>query len=181
MTVFTFQTKLRTQEDVVSIRMDRLRDLLTEKDAGTRLFEEFGRYAALPARVHDKVWLEMILDWVPSSKAPSGQFVPDGLSITEQAKWIDLARRVRRLKEEDGATLRLYGWEVEMIWKRVTSQNFLMQRFSLALLEFLQEFGQATGNSFPGAPTDPPLLNEGEEEPQDGKSGAQLDSPSPTD
>ncbi len=178
MTVYRVPLKFREQADQVAMPVARLQDLMRGGDR-ERLWTEFVPFLERKPSIHDKFWLEMILDWVPGSKAPNGQFVPDGLPLTEQAKWIDLARRIRRVQEEDGAVLRLYGWEAEMIWKRVTDGRFLMQRFSLPLLEFLLELGHITGNVFPGALADPPLLNE--EEIEDDKSIAQLNCPPSAD
>ena len=166
MTVYKVVLKFREQNDLVSIQVARLKEILDGGDK-QRLWDEFARFKGSKSQTHDKFWLEMILDWVPGSKNQMGQFVPDGLPLTEQAKWIDIARRIRRVKEEDGTSLRLYGWEAEMVWKRVTDPRFLVQRFSLPLLEFLMEFGRETGNAFPDMKADPPLLNE--EEMQDGE------------
>ena len=91
---------------------------------------------------HDKEHLLVVINWVPQN----------GIPLSEQVKWLDLARRVNHLKGTDGEELVLYGWEVEMLWKRMSDGAFKMRNFSVPFLEFVVDFCEATGRQFKDLP-----------------------------
>jgi len=103
--------------------------------------------AQLPLeRVHDKRWLETIVNFVPARD--DGQPIPQPL--TKQAEWMKLARRVGELDETIEGTFQLSSADVERIWRRLNDEKFAMRGFPTAYQEFILDFCEKTGKRFAG-------------------------------
>ncbi|HLE03857.1 MAG TPA: hypothetical protein VI729_04485 [Anaerolineales bacterium] len=132
---YTLKLKWRPGRESISIPLQNLREML--KSQPEQVLEELGRLAAND-QVHDKFWLEMIVNWAPEG----------GIPLTEMSKWLKLAQRVGSLDDSREGDFTLSQWTVDLIWARLTHPKFLMVRMSPALAGFLVEFQEATGKRF---------------------------------
>jgi hypothetical protein len=89
--------------------------------------------------VHDKHWLELIVNWMPEGGAP----------LAESAKWFKLAGRVAALDPDREGNFTLSDFQAELIWKRLISPNFKMDRLPAPFVAFVQDFQKASGRHFP--------------------------------
>ena len=116
-----------------------LMDKPTEEEAQDALWEYFAplRETREPT-IHDKTWLQSIIDWTPEG----------GLSISEMAKWFKLAERVNKLDEEKQKEFTFSQFQVDLIWSRLTNEQFKMVRLDIAFVEFIKDFQAVTGKHF---------------------------------
>jgi len=142
MTAYTLKLKLRDQKaDRLMLDLKAIGNLVKEDTEESRknLFDTFKKLSARP-QVHDKRWLEMIVNFTPR----------DGAPLTELAKWLGLAKRVADLDDTREGTFTLSQWHVDLIWSRLSSDKFvLVNGLDPLLAEFLLEFMQVTGKNFP--------------------------------
>ncbi len=89
--------------------------------------------------VHDKHWLELIINWVPEG----------GTSLTESAKWFKLADRVTSLDTGKEGNFTLTAYQSDIIWQRLINPNFKMERLPAPFVKFVMDFQGATGRHFP--------------------------------
>src|SRR3990167_1925363 len=73
--------------------------------------------------IHDKEWLAMIVNYVPTLETAQGRQAKQ-VPLTDQAPWFKLATRVHDLKEVDGAVFTLSHKQAELIWKRLNDKDF---------------------------------------------------------
>ena len=92
------------------------------------------------ARIHDRAWLSMIVNWVPEK----------GLPLTETAKWMKLAARVGELDDEREGTFALSDFQAKLVWERMNYAEFKIVRNNPALAGFVLDFLAVTGKSFGG-------------------------------
>jgi hypothetical protein len=88
--------------------------------------------------VHDKHWLELIINWMPEG----------GLPLSESAKWFKLAERVGMLDRERDGVFTLSDYQVDLIWKRLTDPKFKMDRLPTPFVMFVRDLQKATGKHF---------------------------------
>jgi hypothetical protein len=89
--------------------------------------------------VHDKTWLEFIINWMPQGGTP----------LTESAKWFKLASRVSDLDIEKEGPFTISPYQVDLVWQRLINPQFKMERLPVPFVQFIQEFQMATGKHFP--------------------------------
>jgi len=94
------------------------------------------------ALVHDKDWLEMIVNWVPAGDEKKA----GGLSVTEQARWLELAMRVNRLDDNKTGKFTLSASQGDLIFKRLCDARFILTGLSPAWAAFASGFFTAYGH-----------------------------------
>ncbi len=126
--------KKRPTNDTLHIKVDMVRRVLTmsEAVAGRQLVKMFGE---LNHVVHDKVWLELIVNWAP----------PDGLPLTAMAPWLKLAERVASLDESSEEPFELSSAQAELIYKRLGDPEFKLSNLNAALATFILAFYEVMG------------------------------------
>ena len=112
---------------------------LVEQDDKDGLFEYFQSIAKQEFEVHDKQWLELIVNWVPEG----------GHALTESAKWFKLANRVAELDVEKEGDFTISPYQVDLIWNRLNNNKFTVERIPTAFVGFITDFQDATGRHFP--------------------------------
>lgn len=88
--------------------------------------------------VHDKFWLETIVNWVPEG----------GLPMTTMAKWFKLADKVTGLDDTREGTITLSDFQVGLIWGRMNDANFKLVKLNPQLVGFIMDFQEASGRHF---------------------------------
>ena len=91
--------------------------------------------------VHDKAWMEMIVNWVP---AGDGQ-TRGRLAMSVMARWLTLIRRVDKLDDEREGPFTLSKTQADLIFKRLCDPLFEMVGISPAYAGFASEFFEAYG------------------------------------
>jgi hypothetical protein len=128
--------KQRSTRDTLTLPFLLLKGIVErgDKEALWRVFEGLGEDTV----VHDKHWLEVIINWTPDG----------GLPLTETAKWFKLADHVSELDVDREGEMTLSDYQVDLIWKRLTSPQFKMDRLPLPFMGFVRDFQKATGRRF---------------------------------
>ncbi len=95
--------------------------------------------------VHDKHWLEMIINWVPAGRElPNGR-EPGLLPVTEMARWYKLAARVDALDNKREGTFTLSDTQARLVFERVTDKRFELTGLTgigLFLTDFFTAYGK---------------------------------------
>lgn len=105
----------------------------------------FNELSRVEPTVHDKNWLEMITNWI----AVDEQGQPKPVSLTKQAKWFKLAERVFALDPDKEAKFTLSQFQADLIWSRLTNEEFTIVRMPVPFISFVLEFQEAIGRQFP--------------------------------
>jgi hypothetical protein len=105
-------------------------------------------------RVHDKMWLETIVNWTPTD----GQ-----LSLTEAAPWFKLAARVARLDDQREGDFTLSSAQADLIFNRLKDERFQVRQLNAAFAQFCLDFMAAFGKRLDSISEDM-LFDEGEDE-----------------
>lgn len=137
MSAYTLVLKIRPVKGSININIERVRTLI---DAGhtEEFLADVRRVLEVPG-VHDKAWLEMIVNHVPEG----------GKELSEMAKWFSLAKRIGELDETREGTFSLSEWQANLIWSRLTGKDFKLRALDRAFLEFILDLQDATGRHFP--------------------------------
>ena len=97
--------------------------------------------------IHDKAWLAMIVNYVPTLDTPQGRQAKQ-VPLTDQAPWFKLATRVHDLREVGGAIFTLSHKQADLIWKRLNDKEFQLINFSPLFQAFVLDFAAAYGKTF---------------------------------
>jgi len=148
--------RTRTVEDeTITLPYPVVKQIL-ETGQPEALWAFFGEVAKMPPyrkTIHDKEWLKLIVNYVPTTENKNGETIPKHVPESERACWYPLARRVHMLKEIDGGVMQFSRAQAKMIWERFTSPDFKLlpgQQFK----EFMLEFADAIGEAMPGIQMD---------------------------
>ncbi len=131
--------KKRKDDPTITMSISQLQSIITtgEPDGLLNFFtgimeKEVKKY------IHDKSWLEMIVNWVPEG----------GLPMTTMAKWFKLTSKVAELDDTKEGTIILSDFQVALIWGRLTDPKYKMVRVSPQYIGFIQDFQKASGRHF---------------------------------
>lgn len=131
---YTIKLKLRKVKNVLYIPVEQIQSVLDTKNKD-KLWETFEGLSKLHPTIHDKEWLEMIINWMPEQ----------GMLFTETARWLKLALLISNVDDSKEAEIELSQKHVNLIWDRLTSPEFkLRNQLSPAFAEFILEFQSAT-------------------------------------
>lgn len=111
---------------------DRLHDLLSNLLASTE------------PEIHDKRWLEQIVNFVAVDKEGRPVRVP----LTEQAKWLTIAARIADLDDSGEGDFALSAYQETIIWERLNSDEFTITGMPQAFAAFVLDFLEVTGRRF---------------------------------
>ena len=132
---YTLKLKRRAGRDALQIPLQALKNMLA--NGRDTLLADLERIAK-DDQVHDKAWLETIVNWTPEG----------GMPLTEMSKWMKLAQRVSSLDDGREGDFTLSQWHVDLIWSRLTDARYKVIRMSPPFVEFLIGFQEATGKRF---------------------------------
>jgi len=130
--------KKRTALRAIEVPIPVLKNLIEQEDKDG-LFDYFKGIAKQDFEVHDKQWLELIINWVPEG----------GHALTESAKWFKLANRVADLDTDKEGAFTLSPYQVDLLWNRLNNSKFTVERLPTAFVAFIVDFQTATGRHFP--------------------------------
>jgi len=143
-------TKLRLKNrnvgGTVTIDVARVRSIMErpEDEAKDLLYRMFENLKDVEGSVHDKKWLEEIVNYIPTDD----QGRPQKVTLVEQAKWLRLAERVAKLDGEREGDFTLSDYQETIIWERLNSPDFKISGMPQAFVLFVLDFLEATGRRF---------------------------------
>ena len=148
----TLHLKIRDNDEVATASVAYLRAIYSQKSVDRikdSLYEFFKPIRESPAKIHDKHWLKMIVDFVPMTETgqPSQPLIAKLTSLTTLAPWLDLALRISHLTKSSDS-LELSIADIDLIWSRLCSPDFRVEKIPTPFAEFLLDFLTATGKSF---------------------------------
>jgi len=131
--------KKRDTNPVVTFPLLQLQELI-ESGNSVALMEFFTEAAKRNVRefVHDKAWLELLVNWVPEG----------GLPMTDVAKWFKLTAKVNDLDDTKEGTITLSDYQAGLIWGRLKNEKFRITRISSQFIAFIMDFQEASGKHF---------------------------------
>lgn len=149
------QLKKRPIKEVVQAPVAAVKSIIESGDRN-RLWSFFEAALQAETAVHDKVWLQVITNWVPK----------DGASIKDISKWMGLVRRVEALDDAKEGPFTLSLIQSDLIWSRLTDPAFKLNSLSPLFMAFIMEYMAASRHNFEGVSTewDEPELTEEEVE-----------------
>lgn len=138
MSAITLQLKRRPRTGTLGINIGWIMQVMQHppEQAKEMLWNEFKPLSAGGSTVHDKEWLEMIVNWVPEN----GQ-----LKFTEMAPWLKLASRVAALDETREGQFTLSAAQADLIFNRLKDDRFTLRGMTTAFADFCLEFMEAYG------------------------------------
>ena len=142
----TLKLKRRKTGTAITLDSDQLRAIfrLPTSEAKDRLYNMFSQILDTDSFIHDKRWLEQIVNFIVIDK--EGR--PTRVSLTEQAKWLKLAERVGELDEEKEGDFTLTAYQETIIWERLNSNEFTIQGMPQTFVSFILDFLDTTGRRF---------------------------------
>ena len=163
----TLELKLRKRSDSVRVPTELLINWfkLSDEDTKERLYTFFSPYLEGDAEIHDKVFLENIINWTPVDEQSGRQ---KGLPLTEQVRWIKLAQKIQAVDESEDGEIILANKDIDAIMKRIKDPAYKVVGLSQPFTEFLTNFLKTTHQWFDDF--DPSKDDEDEEE----KEGVEL-------
>lgn len=115
MAAVLYLRKRKSDKGTVTLPIQLVRNLLAEKqDPKGKLWDFFQSVREIPPEIHDREWLELLAGFVPEG----------GVPVKEQAAWAKLALRIDRLDPEREGNFTLKTAEVDLVKKRLESENF---------------------------------------------------------
>jgi len=140
--------KKRDNGNNIILPMDEIRQIFASGDleaVKNQLYKDLSFIAKLEqGYIHDRIHLAMVCNWVPEG----------GVVLTMMADWLKLARKVNHITD-DNTELNLSRFQADLIWKRLVSNNFKVQRADPTFFDFVLDFMDAIGEkSFPGQSVD---------------------------
>jgi hypothetical protein len=139
MSAVVLQLKRRARTGNVGLSLSWLINVmhLPPEQAKEALYNEMRPFGdgATPT-VHDKEWLETIVNWVPEN----GQ-----MKFTEMAPWLKLASRVAHLDDSHEGPFTLSAAQAELIFNRLKDERFTLRSVPPAFADFVLEFMAAYG------------------------------------
>ena len=144
----TLELKIRDRSDSVRIPIRLVVEWLklSEEEAKESLYNFFRPFEDGNAKIHDKVFLETTINWVPIDEQ-SGR--AKGLPLAEQVRWIRLAQKVNDIDEKEDGELILSNKDIELIWNRWKDNAFKIVSLQPNVIEFLMKFQKVTNRWFP--------------------------------
>ena len=132
--MITLQLKLRATKGVLHLEVSEITKILklSEATAGRQLVKKF---EGLQETIHDKNWIEVIVNWAPSQ----------GLPMTEMVPWLKLAERVNEVANDQEGAFVLSEAQAELIYERLSNPEFKINGLNPALAAFLLDFYTAIG------------------------------------
>ncbi|MCH7604679.1 hypothetical protein IID24_01695 [Patescibacteria group bacterium] len=134
--------KKRPAGDELTVSMKFIKEVLSSSEASAkeRLYIFFESLKDSETEIHDKKWLEAIVNWEPKG----------GIPLTEEAKWMKLALRVGELDDEDDSErlLTLSNFQTQLIIERLKHNEYRAPSKSMAWRRFLMDFMEASGMQF---------------------------------
>jgi len=143
-------TKLRLKNrkvgGTVTIDVARIRSIMERPEAEAKdlLYQMFENLKDVEGSIHDKKWLEEIVNYIPTDD----QGRPQKVTLVEQAKWLRLAERVAKLDGEREGDFTLTDYQETIIWERLNSPDFKISGMPQAFVSFVLDFLEATGRRF---------------------------------
>ena len=140
------QLKKRLSGETIILSTARFRAILNLPmvEAKDKLYDLFAHLLEAEASVHDKRWLEQIVNFVPLDKDGKPKRTP----FTKQAKWLKLAEKVGGLDDTKEGDFTLSGHQETIVWERLNSDEFTVQGMPRAFVSFILDFLDATGRRF---------------------------------
>lgn len=138
--------KKRKSGETAVLNIDQFRPMLNlpESEAKNQLYALFKNLLDVDQYVHDRHWLEQIVNFVPLDDQGNPKRVP----FTEQAKWLKLAARVAGLDIKKEGPFTLTAYQETILWERLNSEEFTMRGMPQAFVGFILDFLDATGRRF---------------------------------
>jgi len=91
------------------------------------------------AQAHDKVWLNLLIDWFPKGQAPS---------LTQGFKWLPLISMIDDISGDQEKTIEIPDWAIDAIHGKLSHPEFKLIT-NRAFLLFVNDFLEQTGLSLP--------------------------------
>ena len=139
--------KKRGQSDVVRVSLEFIRGIMNQgEEVGKgKLWELFEGLKDTAPPIHDKNWLETLVNWMPSTRDGRPMPVP----LTETYKWFKLIQRIADLDDEREGKFTLSQMQADLLWQRLTSKEFEVTNLPIPFIEFLLDFQEAFGKQLP--------------------------------
>ena len=140
------QLKKRVSGDTIILSTAQFKSILDlpVEDAKDRLYELFENLIETDAMVHDKRWLEQIVNFLPLDKEGRPKRTP----FTNQVKWLKLAEKVGELDDKKEGPFTLTGFQETIIWERLNSDEFTITGMPTGFVGFVLDFLDVTGRRF---------------------------------
>jgi len=150
--------KKRGQSDTARVSLKMIQEILDQDEAvgKDRLWELFENLNGAAPPIHDKTWLETLVNWMPMTR--DGRPIP--VPLTDKYKWIKLIQRVAELDEEREGKFTLSQLQADLLWQRLTSKEFEIMNLPIPFIEFLLDLQEAFGKQLPEIEIDPEDENE---------------------
>ena len=142
------ELKIRKRSDVVSIPTAMILAWLKEgeEQAKERFYTFFKPISnENKATVHDKVFLENIINWIPVDEETGRQV---GLPLTEQVRWIKLAQKVNAVDGSKPGKIVLANKDIDAIFERIKSPTYKTTGLNEPFIGFLMNLQETTGEWF---------------------------------
>ena len=138
--------KKRKSGDTAVLSIDQFRTMLgsPEDEVKDQLYVLFKSLIDIDQYIHDKHWLEQIVNFI----ALDDQGRPKRVPFTEQAKWLKLAERVGELDDKKEGPFTLTAYQETIIWERLNSDEFTIAGMPSGFVGFVLDFLEATGRRF---------------------------------
>lgn len=138
MSAITLQLKRRPRTGTIGINIGWIMQVMQQppEQAKETLWNEFKPLSATPPTVHDKEWLELLVNWSPENAQ---------LKFTELAPWLKLASRVAHLDDKREGEFTLSAAQAELIFNRLKDDRFTLRGMTPAFADFCLEFMEAYG------------------------------------
>lgn len=144
--------KNRKLENSIELRTTQLEFIFHEKEerAKDRLFEMMKGFVQNEGgMVHDRYWLEQIINYMPMERLPDGSERPKQIPLTEHAKWFRLAEKVSAIDDSDDIELELTSFQANLLWERLASPEFVVGNLPIQFIQFIFDLQDAYGQQFP--------------------------------
>lgn len=126
-----FKLIRRKQNVEITLPLEMVKSAVSSEEGKKLLLDNLQKFAdTTESYVHDKVWLEMIANWVPEHGTP----------VVELIRWLRIAEKVANLSSTEDHEIELSVKQVSTIWDRIKSKEFRLTRTSQQFWKFLQDF-----------------------------------------
>jgi len=129
--------------DLVTVR--QFYSLPTLNQTKEALYNFFSPISGFVEKVHDRQWLKKIIDFVPVTETGQQKLT----TLTALAPWMKLAMLVGDLTDESLDVV-LLDDQASLIWERLCSPDFRVDRVSLPFAQFLFDLSEILAKKFPG-------------------------------
>lgn len=143
--------KKRGQSDGVRVSLALIKETLNmdEIEGKNKLWEVFGRLKDSAKPISDKVWLESIVTWIPTTTDALGRTLNKPTPLLGRYKWLKLIQRVAELDDDYEGIFTLSQVQADLFWKRLTTNEFEIVDTPLPFIEFLLMIQEAFGKQLP--------------------------------